>query len=585
METRAESDAELRLLARGYALTADATGPWLRVRWDGGEVTIGGGAGEGGGRWSVDCASGETARVTLSAEDGRRLHLECHEGWLYARAELPDPGLAPALLAGPGRPAFGRLFSPEPTALRRHLFAPDERAVAAIGSDPSFHGGHWFFSPPPFCFALTGSALLGEAQSRLPLAGKVPALPASASLRHATGGGEGAGALVVGVACPPGEMDFSAFEYDGAFRLRYDRPPRAPYLSPRLVLLPARGDPYRAVESYCRHLRTAGLAPRGTSREAADWWSSPNFCGWGEQSYRGCASKGFAPGRLPDGAAERCSQGLYEEVLCRLEAEGIDPGVVTIDDKWQRAYGLARPHGVRWPDLAGFIAGQHARGRRVLLWWKLWDGEGLPSEELLEGGPWPVVDPTSPAYRARLAREVRHALLELGADGFKVDFLHRGPTPEHGPSRGGLAGMRLLRAMLEALRQPALEARKDCLLVSHCANPYLADLVDLLRLNDISCPEGSESVVPEMEHRARLARAACPEALLDTDNWPSPNRRQWREYVAAQPEIGVPSLYYATGIDLSGEPLQPEDYALVRESWARWRARLLPNRLRILEPR
>jgi len=375
------------------------------------------------------------------------------------------------------------------------------------------------------------------------------------------------------VACPPGELDFTAFEYDGAFLFRYDRSPHGPYRSPRLLLLPTIGDGYRAVDGYCEQLRQGNLAPRGTGRSRAAWWTEPNFCGWGEQSYRGCALPGFVPGRLPEGSPGRSTQRLYEESLARLEAQGIDPGVVTIDDKWQRAYGLARPDEGRWPDLPGFIARQHARGRRVLLWWKLWEGEGLPAEELLPGGDRPVVDPTLPAYRARLAREVRNALLELGADGFKIDFLHRGPTPEHGPSRGGLSGVRLLRSMLEALRGPALEAKADAMLVAHAANPYLADLVDVVRLNDISCPPGVVDLSSEMRHRARLARAACPEALIDGDNWPCPDRRLWAEYVAAQPEIGTPSLYYASGIDLSGEPFQPEDYALVRQTWARWRGK------------
>ncbi|MHB1162174.1 MAG: alpha-amylase family protein [Chloroflexota bacterium] len=539
MESRHDGDGVLRVRARGYSLQLDPRGPWLDLEWPGGRVRLGAGAGDGAGRWSLHELPDETGRVTLSADDGRRLELQLHEEWIYAWAELPQPGEAPALLVGPDLPRFDRLFSPEPTALRRHHFAPHERAIAAVGSDPAFHEGHWFFSPPPFCFALESEA----------------------------------GSLAVGVACPPEELDFSALEYDGAFRLRYDRAPAGPYRSPRLLLLPVSGDGYRGVEAYCDHLRDQGLAPRGTGRERAAWWSEPNFCGWGEQSYRGCALPGFTPGRLPDGAPERATRRLYEELLELLEVEGIDPGVVTVDDKWQRAYGLARPDETRWPDMAGFIARQHARGRKVLLWWKLWDGEGLPQEELLPGGSRPVVDPTSPAYRARLAGEVRHALRELDADGFKIDFLHRGPTPEHGAARGGISGVRLLRVMLEAMRDPALEAKADCLLVAHAANPYLADLADVVRLNDISCPPGVESLASEMRHRARLARAACPEALIDADNWPCPDRKLWREYVAAQPEIGVPGLYYATGVDMSGEPFRPEDYALVRESWARWRNR------------
>ncbi len=540
MELHGDGELQLSVRARNYAAQLHGAGPWLQIVWDGGRITLGAGAGDGRARWKVEAVAGERPRAMVSAEDGRKLHLEFHEECLYCWAELPDPGNVPALLVGPGRPEFVRLFSPDPTAFRRHFFGPGERAVTSIDSDPEFHGGHWFFCPPPFCFALAGES----------------------------------SCLAVGVASPLEELRFTSFEYDGALRLRYHRPRTGPFTTPRMVILPTRGDHYHAVERYCDHLRDTRLAPRGTGRRVQPWWLSPNFCGWGEQSYRGCTLESFKPGNLPEGTANRCTQALYEEVLELLDRHRIEPGVITIDDKWQQCYGAARPNEERWPDMARFIGRQHQRGRRVLLWWKLWDGEGLPQEELLGGGDRPVVDPTSPTYRARLATELRHALWELGADGFKIDFLHRGPTRDHGPSRSRAEGALLLREMLRVFRDAALEAREDCLLVGHVANPYLADLCDVVRLNDIPCPPGvSDGVVTEMRHRARIARAACPEAPIDADNWPSPNRQQWAEYVKAQPEIGVPSLYYATGIDLSGEPLGPDDYALVRESWTRWRKR------------
>jgi hypothetical protein len=33
-------------------------------------------------------------------------------------------------------------------------------------------------------------------------------------------------------------------------------------------------------------------------------------------------------------------------------------------------------------------------------------------------------------------------------------------------------------------------------------------------------------------------------------------------------QIGVPSLYYASHIDSTGEPLDDEDYAALKEGWA-----------------
>ncbi len=76
----------------------------------------------------------------------------------------------------------------------------------------------------------------------------------------------------------------------------------------------------------------------------------------------------------------------------------------------------------------------------------------------------------------------------------------------------------------------------------------------------------------QMVHRARVARAACPNLIVDTDNWPMPHRAAWREYLEVQTQLGVPSLYFVTHFDFSEEPLEPRDYARVREVWAQWRA-------------
>ena len=62
------------------------------------------------------------------------------------------------------------------------------------------------------------------------------------------------------------------------------------------------------------------------------------------------------------------------------------------------------------------------------------------------------------------------------------------------------------------------------------------------------------------------------ELLIDTDDWRIPSLAEWREYVETKPELGIPSLYYANGIDATGEQFEPEDYAALRRTWAEWRA-------------
>jgi hypothetical protein len=91
----------------------------------------------------------------------------------------------------------------------------------------------------------------------------------------------------------------------------------------------------------------------------------------------------------------------------------------------------------------------------------------------------------------------------------------------------------------------------------------------MIRLNDTIAGE----IVPQMEHRAQVVRAACSELPIDTDDWRMPDKRSWRAFFDVKGAIGVPSLYYATHIDSSGEALDEEDYALVRRVWDAWRAR------------
>ena len=74
-----------------------------------------------------------------------------------------------------------------------------------------------------------------------------------------------------------------------------------------------------------------------------------------------------------------------------------------------------------------------------------------------------------------------------------------------------------------------------------------------------------------MRYRARVAAAALPGTLIDADDWCVPDLVTWRAFLAAKPELGIPSLYYATHLDLSGEALEEADYAALRRVWGEWR--------------
>jgi len=251
----------------------------------------------------------------------------------------------------------------------------------------------------------------------------------------------------------------------------------------------------------------------------------------------------------------------------------VQPGTVVLDDKWQRTYGENRVDPDKWPDLAGFIQRQHEAGRRVLLWLKAWDPEGLPAEACVTNAAgMPVAaDPTSPLYERLLRESVRLMLDDYGADGFKVDFTARIPSGPGLRRHGAAWGLELMKAYLGILHGEARQVKPDALIMTHTPHPYLADVVDMIRLNDINM---GADVNRAMRHRAQVAALACPGAPIDTDNWPMPDLATWRAYVPLQPELGVPALYFATHIDSTGEALTEDDYRLIRETWAAYRLKL-----------
>ena len=167
----------------------------------------------------------------------------------------------------------------------------------------------------------------------------------------------------------------------------------------------------------------------------------------------------------------------------------------------------------------------------------------------------------------------------MDADGFKVDFTQRSPAGHsvrrHDTAAGdGPWGVAALHALLADLYQAAKTAKADALVVTHTPHPAFADVCDMLRLNDVLERDTHAAVVPlddQMRVRRAIVRAVMPSHLIDTDQWPMLDVAQWRAYVAAQAEGGVPALYYAERIDRSGEPLTADDLARVADSWRAYR--------------
>ncbi len=479
---------------------------------------------------------------------------------------LGGTGVLPRRTSGTFRSSveFASVFNPTPTEPIQQVRPGSAAVTLGIIGEAAPGRLHGVFSPPPLCL------VFGREQAR-----------------HATDVPVGE-CLSLGLAASVAESRFTELRYlpvDGGFLLELDYDGHTTvdgqYQSPPLVVRPT-SDPWQALRTYRADLVGRGLAPAGPSAPAHAWWREPIFCGWGAQCARAPQRDPFGdwtPGPIgPDFA----KQVVYDEWLDMLAEHDIVPGTVVVDDRWQAAYGTGEPDIARWPDLRMWIKGRHAAGQRVLLWWKAWDPEGLPPEEcVLDPAGVPVAaDPGSAAYRERLRRIVGQLLGPDGmdADGFKIDFTQWAPTGRrlHRPGAPADApwGIAALHTLLDTIYRAAKDKKPDALIVTHTPHPGFADVTDMLRLNDVlKCdPDGMPvPAVDQLRFRHAVVDATMPDHPIDTDQWPILDRASWRDYVAAQAELGVPALYYVERIDGSGEELTADDLALVARTWRTYR--------------
>jgi hypothetical protein len=448
------------------------------------------------------------------------------------------------------------LFDPSPDDPRRIVAPAAEPAtIGAVGG--ALPGrGHWFFTPASLLFA--GHA---ERDADPHSAAGWTTLEVLASIDVATFS----------------EVRYAPFLGGWSLELAYDGETvvDGTFTTPAIALRLDVADPYQALADHAERLRMRGMAPRPT-RDRAGWWTRPIFCGWGEQC-RTARLEGGHP-------TEYATQARYDAWLTILADRDIRPGTIVVDDRWQTTYGRNEPDPARWPDLRAWVADRHRDDQRVLLWWKAWDPEGLPADACISDGRGRSIaaDPTSPSYRALVTDRLADLLGADGvdADGLKVDFTAQTPAGPGGRRIGAAWGIALLHELLALLHGAAKAAKRDALVITHAASPLFADVTDMVRLNDLmrlDDPDPLVEAVPQMTHRARVAGAIEPGMLIDTDDWCMPSRAEWRRYLAAKPSLGVPALYYATGIDWSEEPFRDEDYAAIRATWAAWEARRLQD--------
>lgn len=366
----------------------------------------------------------------------------------------------------------------------------------------------------------------------------------------------------IGIGAHPGEYQFPALEYTGSryagasFFVDYMgyRPLDGDFASPVLAITFAY-DPLDALQAYTEWLDKSGFSTQTAAKDVY-WHHLPIFCGWAEQTVES-VPKGEAPNKL-------ATQANYEKWLSILNDRNLPVGTVVIDDKWQQAYGTFEVDQKKWPDLKGFVAAQHARGRHVLLWIPVAQTDGLPASLCVTAqGKCVTADAGSPAYEAYLRPRIRHLVQDIGVDGFKEDWVGAPAVPGL-PLTRPATGIEFVRRFQWILYSETHKWKPDAMVETQTVNALFRESSDLIRLNDIWY--ATRNVPDVLRLRAGIAHiSGWP--LVDTDNASSTTLKDWWAYMQAQPTIGIPALYFVTRTESTQESPSDDQWTALAALW------------------
>ncbi|MBR6917785.1 MAG: hypothetical protein IKN38_06330 [Clostridia bacterium] len=322
---------------------------------------------------------------------------------------------------------------------------------------------------------------------------------------------------------------------------------------------------YDAMKYYADYYFTTGKAQIKPSSRRPRFWYGPAVCGWIEQAAYSEAKK------LGISQPEMARQDTYDNFNLELERRDLHPTIMIIDDKWQTAYGDPYANTEKWPDLRRWIdENREERGRHTMLWYKLWDSEGLPDDECMKSESQynaRCADPTNPKYRERL-REIMHRLISsdkgcYNADGLKLDFAFFQPTGRSAVSYDGRYGVELFLEYIKTIYEFVKAEKPEAIISASPCHPLFAKYIDHARLHDYH-PDLRRNV-EEFTFRRELYHIALPWSLVDTDGAGFRVRRDTMRYLCEAQDLGIPDLYCIT--DMPGIHLTDDDWKTVSNVW------------------
>lgn len=377
--------------------------------------------------------------------------------------------------------------------------------------------------------------------------------------------------LGLGLVAKRGEHNFHHFDYNvdsdafhsGGFYLSTDQYGHAvvdgEWTAPAIIGYSGM-DEWDVLTKYCNYYYSSGIAIPHTDAKKPRFWYGPLACGWIEQMIRA------------DGVIEKmneATQPVYEEIMEKMKRFGLKPSAIVIDDKWQKEYAIDIVDTDKWSDIRGFVDKQlNEDGIRTMLWFKLWDPEGLCDEACIRNDRGnKFIDPTHPEFLKLLDAAIERTLSDApgcyNCAGYKLDYAMDNPVGRNVKSYNGKYGVELLYEYISHIYKKAKSVKSDALINCSPCHPYFADVCDQARLHDYDglCRMNRE----ELTARAKVFSIVFPGVLLDTDNAGFNTYRDTMNWLINQNTVGVPSIYSLLTSDTCN--LTDEDFEAVAAMW------------------
>ncbi|MBQ2545653.1 MAG: hypothetical protein II557_05120 [Clostridia bacterium] len=326
-------------------------------------------------------------------------------------------------------------------------------------------------------------------------------------------------------------------------------------------------DEFDAMKKYAKYYFHTGIAVTKKKTVVPKFWHGPVACGWIQQ---------FADNGLPEKGTSGACEPVYLDYLDRLHKAGLHPRCLIIDDKWQSEYCVDIADPAKWPDLRGFVDARRAEGIHTMLWFKIFDPEGLPEEAVVttEAGE-RRVDVSHPVFLRMLDEALTRIFSSApgcyDCDGIKIDYAFQIPIGRKFQTYSGKYGVEYLYEFMKHICDKAKSIKPEAIINCSPCHPYFAHLCDHARLHDYN-PD-NRNCREDLEMRAKMYRIAIPDTLIDTDNAGFNTRRDTMRWLLDQPETGVPDLYCISPLP-GGFAFRDEDLAALAEVWREYTERI-----------